>query len=108
MLYRKIMLFHDLSVDADAKQGEDVYASPMVVAIHEKIASYVLDYGYKPPRMIYEPVTLESIQSNGIYTDLRPNTRANSAESLKDMISQIIEMEILFQKQLLFTQDKKE
>lgn len=92
------MLFHDLSVDADAKEGEDVYASPMVVAIHQKINSYVAEYGYKPPRMIYEPVTLESTQATGIYTDSRQNVRVLTAESLKDMISQIIEMEILFQK----------
>ena len=108
MLYRKIMLFHDLSVDTDGKEGEDVYASPMVVAIHQKINSYVLEYGYKPPRMIYEPVTLESTFATGIYTRPGQNVPTATAESLRDMISQIIEMEILFQKQLLFTQDKKE
>ena len=89
------MLFHDLSVE-DGKEGEEVYASPQVVAIHQKLEKYVTDLGYKPPRLIYEPVTLESSLSNGIYTDFMSQFKPNTAESLKEMIMQVIEMEILF------------
>jgi len=58
LMYRKIMLFEDLSVNNDGKEGEDIYASPKVVNIHDKINNYVADLGYKPPRLIYEPITV--------------------------------------------------
>jgi hypothetical protein len=40
-MYRKIMLFDDLSVNNDGKEGEEIYASPKVVEINNKIAEYV-------------------------------------------------------------------
>jgi len=80
-MYRKIILFDDLSVNNDGKDGEEIYASPKVVEIHAKINNYVEELRYKPPKLIYEPVTS---QKPGIYTQYE--NRAHTAESLRDMI----------------------
>ena len=37
MMYRKCILFDDLAVNNDGKEGEDIYASPKVVEIYDKI-----------------------------------------------------------------------
>ena len=107
-MYRKIMLFEDLSVNTDGKDGEEIYASPKVVNIHALINKYQEQLSYKPPRMIYTPITVERLykEKNGIYTQ-NENSRPNTAESLRDMIAQVTEMETLFQKQLLFPDTKK-
>ena len=65
VMYRKIMLFDDLSVNNDGKEGEEIYASPKVVEINNKIAEYVEQYRFKPPRLIYEPITASK---PGLYT----------------------------------------
>lgn len=103
-MYRKIILFDDLSVNNDGKEGEDIYASPKVVEINDKINSYVEEFRYKPPKLIYEPVIVSG--KAGIYTQAHDNA-AHTADTMKDMINQILEMEQLFQKQLLFTVEKK-
>jgi hypothetical protein len=36
-MYRKMMLFDDLSVNNDGKDGEDIYESPKVVEVYAKI-----------------------------------------------------------------------
>lgn len=94
IIYRKIILFDDLSVNNDGKEGEDIYASPKVVEINDRINRYVEEFRYKPPRLIYEPI---ENSKPGIYTQAHDNG-VHTAETLKDMIAQIIEMEQLFQK----------
>ncbi len=103
VMYRKMMLFDDLSVNNDGKDGEDIYESPKVVEVYAKINQYVSELGYKPPKLIYEPITVQKL---GIYTS-KQDLKQDTAETLKDMVNQIVEMEQLFQKQLLFTEDKK-
>lgn len=103
VIYRKLILFEDLGVNHNSSADEEVYAAPVVVKVHDKINKYVDDYGYKPPRQIYEPVTSGQ---PGIYNSAG-TFRAETAETLKEMIGQVIEMEQLFQKQLLFTTEKK-
>lgn len=68
LMYRKIMLFDDLSVNNDGKDGEEIYASPKVVHIHNLINKYVEELNYKPPKLIYEPITVLSSFKSGIYT----------------------------------------
>jgi len=58
MMYRKEILFEDLSVSHDVKEGEEIYASPKIVEINKKINSYQEEFGYKPVRLIYEPITV--------------------------------------------------
>jgi hypothetical protein len=104
MMYRKCILFDDLAVNNDGKEGEDIYASPKVVEIYDKINSYVAEYGYKPTRYIYEPVVTSK---PGIYTALGNDAKPETAITMQDMIGSVLEMEQLFQKQLLFTVEKK-
>lgn len=95
VMYRKILLFDDLAVNNDVK-GEEVYASPKVVEIYELINRYVEEFRYKPPKLIYEPVTM-SAKNSGLYTQVH-DFHANTQELMKDMLTQILEMEQLFQK----------
>lgn len=87
-MYRKIMLFDDLSIN-DGKEGEETYASPKVVEINNKIAEYVESFRYKPPRLIYEPIT---VSQPGLYTQAN-DFRYDTQETLRDMIAEILEME---------------
>ena len=57
-MYRKVILFEDLSVNNDGNNGEETYASPKVVNIHQILNRYVEELGYKPPRLIYQPITV--------------------------------------------------
>jgi hypothetical protein len=50
-------LFEDLGITIGDNKDEEVYASTVVVGINNKINTYMNELGYKPPRMIYEPVT---------------------------------------------------
>jgi hypothetical protein len=88
-MYRKIMLFDDLSVNNDGKEGEEIYASPKVVEINNQILEYVERFRYKPPKLIYEPVT---VSNAGIYTQAH-DFRQDTCETMKDMIGEILEME---------------
>ena len=94
-MYRKVILFEDLSVNNDGNNGEETYASPKVVHVHKIMDKYMEELGYKPARLIYQPVTVANIIKNGIYTQNESN-QTDTAESLKDMIQQVIEMETLF------------
>jgi len=54
---------------------------------------YISELGYKPTKMIFEPITDSKL---GLYTkpnDFKPET----AETFKDMISGVVEMENLIQ-----------
>lgn len=82
VIYRKLILFEDLGVNHGNASDEEVYASPVVVKVHDKINNYVNDFGYKPPRQIYEPVTAGQ---PGIYNSAG-TFRAETAETLKEMI----------------------
>jgi hypothetical protein len=84
VLYRKILLFDDLAVNNDVK-GEEVYASPKVVEIYELINRYVEEFRYKPPKLIYEPVTL-SAKNSGLYTQVH-DFHASTQELMKDMLT---------------------
>ena len=88
------MLFDDLSVNNDGKEGEEIYASPKVVEINNKIAEYVEQYRFKPPRLIYEPITASK---PGLYTQAN-DFRYDTQETMRDMVAEILEMEQLFQK----------
>jgi hypothetical protein len=93
VMYRKIMLFDDLSVNNDGKEGEEIYASPKVVEINNQILDYVERFRYKPPRLIYEPVT---VSKSGVYTQpaqAAQEYRQDTCETMKDMIGEILEME---------------
>ncbi len=83
------MLFEDLSVNNDVKEGEDIYQTPKVVEINNKIAQYVEMYRYKPSRLIYEPPT---VSKPGIYTQAN-DFRYDTLETLKEMVSEMLEME---------------
>jgi len=88
-MYRKQILWDDL--DIGGKEGEAVYAPPKVVEIHDKMTAYQQEWGYKPTKMVYEPIT---DTKQGLYT--KPNDfKAETAETLKDMVSSCIEMETL-------------
>lgn len=90
-MYRKQILWDDL--DIGGKEGEAVYASPKVVEIHDKMTAYQQEWGYKPTKMVYEPI---NENKTGIYTkpnDFKPET----SETLKDMVNSCIEMETLIQ-----------
>ena len=67
-MYRKVILFEDLSVNNDGNNGEETYASPKVVHVHKIMDKYMEELGYKPARLIYQPVTVANIIKNGIYT----------------------------------------
>ncbi len=79
-------------MDIGGKEGESSYVSPKVVEIHEKMSQYAQEWGYKPTKMVYVPVTESKL---GIYTkqEFKPET----AESLKDMVLGVVEMETLIQ-----------
>lgn len=103
VMYRKQILWDDL--DIGGKEGEAVYASPKVVEIHEKMTAYQQEWGYKPTKMVYEPITENK---PGLYTrakadDFKPET----SETLKDMVGSCIEMETLIQQKFLFSEEKR-
>ena len=103
VMYRKKILWDDLDLCTSGKEGEDVYASPKVVEVSEKMNDYVAEMGYKPTKMIFEPI---SDSKPGLYTkpsDCKPET----AETFKDMISGVVEMENLINQLYLFSEDKK-
>lgn len=82
VIYRKLILFEDLGVNHSTDGDEEVYAAPVVVKVHDKMHAYVNEMGYKPPRLIYDPVT--SAQA-GVYNSAG-TFRAETSETLKEMI----------------------
>ena len=92
VMYRKTILFEDLSVNNDGKEGEEIYVSPKVVEIYDRINKYQVELGFKPPKLIYEPV---SVGRSGLYTN-KSDFRAETIETMKDMFREIVEMEQLF------------
>lgn len=102
-MYRKQILWDDL--DIGGKEGEAVYTSPKVVEIHEKMTTYQQEWGYKPTKMVYEPITENK---PGLYTRAKAdNFKPETSETLKDMIGSCIEMETLIQQKFLFSEEKR-
>ena len=85
------------------KDGEDIFASPKVVEVSDRMIAYQQELGYKPTKFIFEPIT----QSRpGLYTkhsDCKPET----AETLKDMLAGCIELEQLIQQLYFLSEDKQ-
>lgn len=92
-MYRKKILWDDLDFNKAGKEGEDIYASPKVVEVSDKMNGYMSELGYKPTKFIYEPIT---DSSPGLYT--KPNDwKPETAETQKDMLAGVVEMEQLIQ-----------
>lgn len=90
-MYRKSVLWDALDLNKSGKEGEDIYASPKVVEVSEKMNSYKADLGRVPTKFIYEPITDSQL---GLYT--KPNDwKPETAETHKDMLSGVVEMEHL-------------
>lgn len=88
-MYRKQILWDDLDMNKGGKDGEDIFASPKVVEVSEKMISYTQELGYKPTKYIFEPIT----QSRpGLYTK-HDDCKAETAETLKDMLQGCNELE---------------
>ena len=87
------------------KEGEAIYASPKVVEIHDKMSRYQQDWGYKPTKMPYEPV--DQLKP-GLYTGSSDSWKAETAETLRDCISGVLEMENLIHQKFLFPEAKRQ
>lgn len=93
VMYRKQILWDDLDMNKSGKDGEDIYASPKVVEVSDKMNSYIVELGYKPVKFIYD---IDSIAKPGIYTKTS-DSKADTAETLRDMVSGVVEVEQLVQ-----------
>lgn len=101
ILYRKCIIWADLNITSDGKEGEDVYGHQKVVEIFEKISQYKQDYNYLPGKLTYDPIT---DSSPGVYTS---DGELDTALSLQAMILNIVEMEHLIKKSFLFSEEKR-
>ena len=90
-------------MNKSGKDGEDIYASPKVVEVSDKMNEYVVELGYKPQKFIYD---INSISMPGIYTKTS-DSKADTAETLKDMVSGVVEVEQLVQQLYFLSEDKK-
>lgn len=102
VLYIKQIMWEDLDMTKNVKEGEEIYATPKVVEVKEKMNNYELDLGYKPMKMIFD---LPTITKPGLYT--KSECKPDCAETLKDMIQGNCEIEELIKRLYFLSEDKK-
>ena len=68
-------------MNKSTRDGDDIYATPKVVEVKEKMNNYELDFGYKPMKLIFD---MSTMLKPGLYT--KAECKPECAETLKDMI----------------------